>query len=79
MKKLKRLSRNWSSIVILLALTASVFGQAPAKRTVIHAGHLLDVKTGKVESNQAIVIQGDKIVSVGPVVSSSVLGGRHSH
>jgi imidazolonepropionase-like amidohydrolase len=66
MKKLKRLSRNWSSIVILLALTASVFGQAPAKRTVIHAGHLLDVKTGKLEANQAIVIQNDKIVSVGP-------------
>ena len=75
MKKLKRLSRNWSSIVILLALTPSVFGQAPAKRTVIHAGHLLDVKTGKVESNQAIVIQGDKIVSVGPASAAQSSAG----
>jgi imidazolonepropionase-like amidohydrolase len=36
-----------------------------AKTVVIHAGHLLDVKTGKTLSNQTIVIQGDKIVSVG--------------
>ncbi|HEX3740560.1 MAG TPA: amidohydrolase family protein [Terriglobales bacterium] len=66
MKNLKPLSRNWPLIVILLALTASAFGQAAAKRTVIHAGRLLDVKTGKLETNQAIVIQNDKIVSVGP-------------
>jgi imidazolonepropionase-like amidohydrolase len=31
---------------------------------VIRAGHLLDVKSGKTLSNQTIVIQGDKIVSV---------------
>jgi imidazolonepropionase-like amidohydrolase len=40
---------------------------APAanpKTVVIHAGHLLDVKTGKTLSNQTIVIQGDKIASV---------------
>jgi imidazolonepropionase-like amidohydrolase len=39
---------------------------APASKTVvIRAGHLLDVKTGKTLSNQTIVIQGDKIASVG--------------
>ena len=32
---------------------------------VVHAGHLLDVKTGKTLTNQTIVIQGDKIASVG--------------
>src|ERR1700726_5026276 len=36
-----------------------------AKIVVIRAGRLLDVKTGKTLSNQVIVIQGDKIVSVG--------------
>jgi imidazolonepropionase-like amidohydrolase len=36
-----------------------------AKTVVIRAGHLLDVKTGKTLSNQTIVVQGDKIVSVG--------------
>jgi imidazolonepropionase-like amidohydrolase len=57
----------------VLALFCSGFSwaqTAPAavsvsKTVVIHAGHLLDVKTGKMLSNQTIVIQGDKIVSVG--------------
>ena len=35
----------------------------------IRAGRLLDVKTGNIKANQAIVIQGDKIVSVGPAES----------
>src|ERR1700674_258433 len=40
-------------------------GSAP-KTIVIRAGRLLDVKTGKTLTNQTIVIQGDKIASVGP-------------
>src|SRR5947209_4508120 len=66
MKKITKWSKSWWSIFILLALAASTCAQAPGKRTIIHAGKLLDVKTGKIESNQAIVIEGDKIVSVGP-------------
>src|SRR3979411_985075 len=39
---------------------------APAPKTVgMRAGRLLDVKTGKTLANQIIVIQGDKIASVG--------------
>ena len=39
---------------------------APAAKTVvIRAGHLLDVRTGKTLANQIVVIQGDKIASVG--------------
>jgi imidazolonepropionase-like amidohydrolase len=53
-------------LIFILALVASASAQAPSKRTVIHAGRLLDVKTGKLETNQAIVIQGDTIASVGP-------------
>ena len=39
---------------------------APAPKIVIHAGHVLDVKTGKISGESAIVIAGDKIESVGP-------------
>jgi imidazolonepropionase-like amidohydrolase len=40
--------------------------QAPSTKTVvIHAGRLLDVKSGKTLANQTIVIQGDKIATVG--------------
>src|SRR5207245_251545 len=37
-------------------------------RIIIHAAKLLEVKTGKTLADQAIVIDGDKIVSVGPMV-----------
>src|SRR5260370_39079748 len=44
---------------------AQVPAPQPQKTVVIHAGRLLDVKTGKTLTNQTIVIQGDKIASVG--------------
>jgi imidazolonepropionase-like amidohydrolase len=53
-------------ILVMLALSTAVSAHASGKRTVIHAGKLLDVKTGRVETNQTIVIEGDKVVSVGP-------------
>src|SRR5216683_2707455 len=41
--------------------------QAPAvKRTVIRAGRVLNVRTGELKANQAIVIEGDKIARIAP-------------
>ena len=68
-----KLSRCLFSVVLLLGLAGTLWAQAapaPAptamtKTVVIHAGHLLDVKTGKTLANQTILIQGDKIASVG--------------
>ncbi len=54
---------------LLVLLTVAGFGQqttATPTRTIIRAGHLLDVRTGNTLSNQAIVIESGKIVSVGP-------------
>ena len=59
---------RWTIVFALLGLAGTLgWGQqAPsAKIVVIHAGHMLDVKTGKTLSGQTIVIQGDKIASVG--------------
>jgi imidazolonepropionase-like amidohydrolase len=56
------------SAFILSSLLGSGWAQqtaAPVKTVVIHAGRLLDVKTGKTLNNQTIVIQGEKIASVG--------------
>jgi imidazolonepropionase-like amidohydrolase len=53
----------------LLTLCLLIVAQQPAQpapsRVIVRAGNLLDVKTGKTLSDQAIVIEGDKIVSVG--------------
>jgi imidazolonepropionase-like amidohydrolase len=37
---------------------------------VVHAGHVLDVKTGNTLNDQVIVIEGDKIVSIGAAASA---------
>jgi imidazolonepropionase-like amidohydrolase len=39
----------------------------PGRIIIIHAAKLLEVKTGKTLADQAIVIEGEKIVSVGPM------------
>src|SRR6266568_2018546 len=51
-------------MISLLAVSTLVSAQQPAKRTIIHPGKLLDVKTGKQLSNQVIVVEGDKITIV---------------
>jgi imidazolonepropionase-like amidohydrolase len=61
-----------------LLLSCVSLGQKPvdAPVTVIHAGHLLDVKSGKMLDNVTVVIAGDKIASVGqaaPAASATVI------
>jgi len=59
-----------------MLMTFWAFGQSantPAsRRVVVRAGHILDVKTGNMLSGQAIVIEGDKIVSVGPAADAKL-------
>ena len=49
--------------------------QEPLKRVLVRAGHLLDVKTGKTLDNQAILVEGDKVVSVGPASGNQATAG----
>jgi imidazolonepropionase-like amidohydrolase len=65
-----------SVFFLLLALLAAVptFAQQAAttpSRTVVRAGKLLDVRTGKTLTNQVIVIEDGKIVSVGADTGSA--------
>jgi imidazolonepropionase-like amidohydrolase len=48
-----------------LASAASAQAQAP-KRTIIRGGRVLNVRTGELKANQAIVIEGDKIAQIAP-------------
>lgn len=60
-----------SLMAVVTALGTCVFAagqqssQQTAKTVVIHAAHVLDVKTGKLLSDQTIVIEGGKIAKVG--------------
>jgi imidazolonepropionase-like amidohydrolase len=58
------------AIAMRFPFSPSLLAQAgppqAARRTVIRAAHVLDVHLGKTMTNQAIVIEGDTITSVGP-------------
>src|SRR5574340_1720263 len=45
---------------------------APVQVTLIRAGRLIDVRTGQVLENQAILIEGDRIQEVGPAAGLEV-------
>src|SRR5215469_3059323 len=73
------------SIALLFTMTflavASVSSSAQAnptvggKRTLIKAGHVLDVKTGKLADAQTIVVVGDTIRSIAPSASVASQAG----
>jgi imidazolonepropionase-like amidohydrolase len=64
--------------VVLLTLAAAAAAQTTApqpRRVVVRAGRLLDVRSGNTLTNQAIVIEGDKIVSIGPAAEIKAAAG----
>src|SRR6266566_1348503 len=65
----REISRWGVAIAMILATLAAMAitagAQAP-KRTVIRAGRVLNVRTGELRANQAIVIEGDKISQIAP-------------
>jgi imidazolonepropionase-like amidohydrolase len=57
-----------------MAFTASAQSPVP-KRTVIRAGRVLNVRTGELRANQAIVIEGDKIAQIAPASEVKAASG----
>lgn len=67
-------------LLLIPALACLAFTQQPANvsepvTTVVHAGHLLDVKTGKMLDNVTVTVKGDRIASV--VTSGAGPKGAH--
>jgi imidazolonepropionase-like amidohydrolase len=66
---MREIARRGAAIAAILAIVAGMTitarAQSPApKRTVIRAGHVLNVRTGELRANQTIVIVGDKITQI---------------
>src|SRR5437867_9164647 len=76
-RRISRWGTDFAAIVAIfagIAFTASA--QAPAsKRTVIRAGRVLNVRTGELRSNQAIVIEGDKSSQIAPASEVKAAAG----
>ena len=65
-----------SALGSMLSAQTTVAGNAqPAAVTVIHAGSLLDPRSGEIKPDQVIVIRGNRIESVGPASGTSPIRG----
>ncbi|MGC2182051.1 MAG: amidohydrolase family protein [Terriglobales bacterium] len=62
-------------ILASLFLSAVATAQESASRVIVRAGKLLDVRSGKTLTDQSIVIEGGKIVSVGPFTQAKRSSG----
>jgi len=60
--------------LLIVFSTIPAMSQAAPRRVIVRAGKVLDVKTGQTASNQAITIEGDKIVSIGSASSAASEG-----
>jgi imidazolonepropionase-like amidohydrolase len=70
--------RRWSAFVVTLALLmlpASIMGQQGNGAVAIHAGHVLDVRTGKTFGDQIVLIERGRIASVQDAASAKVPAG----
>ncbi|MGA2538407.1 MAG: amidohydrolase family protein, partial [Terracidiphilus sp.] len=72
---LKRVGLAVLFLVSAVALQAQPAAPAAAKRTLVRAGHLLDVKTGKLLDNQTIVVVGENIQSISPTAQVEAQAG----
>ena len=74
----QQISRGAKALALVLALLLGIGStsraQTPAaKRTILRAGRILNVHTGELKANQAIVIEGEKIAQIAP--SSEIKAG----
>jgi imidazolonepropionase-like amidohydrolase len=71
---MNRVVRQFLLPVLALLPSAAAAQSSPpsAARTIVKAGHLLDVKSGRMLAGPAIVIVGDRIVSVGSAADAKI-------
>ena len=75
----RKISKLGMAVVVTLVMLAGWANLAEAQekkatRTVIRAGRVLDVRTGALRTNQAIVIDGDKITQIVPAADAPASG-----
>ncbi len=64
------MKKNLYLLLILLQISAfAAYAQTPT-RTLVRAGHILDVKTGAEPAAQTIIVTGDRITAIAPTAST---------
>ena len=72
---LTRQNLAFAALLIQRDVLAAQPAPASGRRTLVRAGHLLDVKTGKLLDGQTIVVVGDTIQSIAPTASVPAQAG----
>ncbi|HTS36707.1 MAG TPA: amidohydrolase family protein [Candidatus Solibacter sp.] len=68
---MKKQIRRFAILATVALCCVSAFTQT-SRRIAVHAGHALDVKTGKMLADQIVVIEDKRIISVGPAAEAKV-------
>ncbi len=70
---------NLAMALLFVLCTNVLFAQTPSiplpKRTLVRAGHVLDVKTGKLQDNETIIVVGESIQSIAPTAQMQAQSG----
>src|SRR5512146_1146069 len=73
--------RRVLAVFLFLVLVSGILlgqsGQPSAtkQRTLVRAGHVLNVRTGEEAPNQTIIVEGDRIVGIAPTASTQKTAG----
>ena len=67
-----KISTGIICVLLLAPLSLAAADTPTAQRVAIKAGHLVDVRTGAVKDNQYILVEGDRILSVGTAAPAGV-------
>src|ERR1043166_3829187 len=70
--KRKIILKTLRSVVAIALLTFGTLSAQTSRHVAVHAGHLLDVKSGKLLSDQMLLIEDGKIVSSGAAAEAKV-------
>src|SRR6202041_2520827 len=71
----KKQLRFFLSLFLLQISIVAALSAQTAPRTLIRAGHLLDVKTGAEPAAQTIIVTGDRITAIAPTASTPKQSG----
>ncbi|HET9994870.1 MAG TPA: amidohydrolase family protein [Candidatus Acidoferrum sp.] len=75
-RQIFKLGMSIAMAALLAGMAVSVSAQAPAAtRTILRPGRVLDVRTGELRANQAIVVEGDKITQIAPAAEVKAAAG----
>ena len=68
-------SKTFRALIFLMVCLAIQLAAQTPQPVAVHAGHLLNVKSGKLLADQTLIIQDGKIVSSGPAASTKAPDG----